>query len=276
MKNKYYVYVYIDPRNDEEFYVGMGSGSRKNAHLFDKKKGLKTNLISEIRKAGKQPVIRVIARNLSKQNALLVEKTLIWKFDKKLTNKQLTNISSGHYAENFRPHNTLHFELSEFDYQNGIYYYNVGECHCRDWDDYKKFGFISGGGKQARWHKAMKSFQKGDVVAAYLKRRGSEGGFVGIGIIKECAKPIREVKINGKPLLSLDLKCKGMARGVKSNELCEYVAKVKWKVVRDRKQGEWKQGIYTTPLVRASLDAQPKTIKFLETKFGQNLRELVI
>lgn len=29
----YYVYVYIDPRNYEEFYYGKGKGSRKNAHL---------------------------------------------------------------------------------------------------------------------------------------------------------------------------------------------------------------------------------------------------
>ena len=33
--NKFYVYVYIDPRNLEEFYFGKGQGSRKNAHLSD-------------------------------------------------------------------------------------------------------------------------------------------------------------------------------------------------------------------------------------------------
>ena len=27
--NSYYVYVYIDPRNFEEFYFGKGKGSRK-------------------------------------------------------------------------------------------------------------------------------------------------------------------------------------------------------------------------------------------------------
>ena len=31
----YYVYVYIDPRNYEEFYYGKGKGSRKDAHLSD-------------------------------------------------------------------------------------------------------------------------------------------------------------------------------------------------------------------------------------------------
>ena len=31
----YYVYVYIDPRNFEEFYFGKGKGNRKYAHLSD-------------------------------------------------------------------------------------------------------------------------------------------------------------------------------------------------------------------------------------------------
>jgi hypothetical protein len=30
---EYYVYVYIDPRNFEEFYYGKGKASRKDAHL---------------------------------------------------------------------------------------------------------------------------------------------------------------------------------------------------------------------------------------------------
>lgn len=30
----YYVYVYIDPRNYEEFYYGKGKGNRKDAHLI--------------------------------------------------------------------------------------------------------------------------------------------------------------------------------------------------------------------------------------------------
>ena len=29
----YYVYVYIDPRNYEEFYYGKGRGGRKDVHL---------------------------------------------------------------------------------------------------------------------------------------------------------------------------------------------------------------------------------------------------
>ena len=41
--NNYYVYVYIDPRNLEEFHYGKGKGSRKDAHLEDVSDSQKAN-----------------------------------------------------------------------------------------------------------------------------------------------------------------------------------------------------------------------------------------
>jgi len=150
--------------------------------------------------------------------------------------------------------------------------YNVGEGPHRNWDDYKKLGFISAG-QGIRWRDAMAGFQKGDVVAAYLKNHG----FVGIGVLTDRAKPIREVTIKGKPLLSHNLSCSRMSDNAESNELCEYVAPVKWAAAVERGHAKWKTkaGIYTTTHVRASLDGQPKTIAFLEKEFGVNVRELV-
>lgn len=265
--NNFYVYVYIDPRNLEEFYFGKGRGSRKEAHLSDNSDSEKTRRIEAIRNAGLSPIIRVIARNLSEHDAFLVEKTLLWKLG-----RQLTNVSSGHYSENFRPHNMMHLELSGFDYQSGIYYYNIGEGTHRNWDDYRKLGFISAG-QGIRWRDAMLGFQKGDVVAAYLKRHG----FVGVGVISDRAKPIRNTNISGKPLLNYPLTCDGMSDNADSDELCEYVAPVKWVVAVERNQAKWKAnaGIYTTTHVRASLDGQPKTIAFLEEEFGVRIRDLI-
>jgi hypothetical protein len=228
--NNFYVYVYIDPRNLEEFYFGKGRGSRKDAHLSDTSDSEKARRIAAIHKAGLKPIIRVIARDLSEHDALLVEKTLLWKLG-----RQLTNVSSGHYSENFRPHNTIHLELSGFDYQSGVYYYNVGEGPHRNWDDYKRVGFISAG-QGIRWRDAMLGFQKGDVVAAYLKN----SGFVGIGVLTDRAKPIREVTIKGKPLLSHNLICHSMADNAESDELCEYVAPVQWATAVERDQAKWK------------------------------------
>jgi uncharacterized protein len=266
--SEYYVYVYIDPRNYEEFYFGRGKGSRKDAHLTDGADTEKTRRIAAIHKAGLEPIIRVIARGLSEHDALLVEKTLLWKLG-----RQLTNVSSGHYAENFRPHDTLHLRLSGFDYQCGICYYNVGEGPHRVWDDYVQFGFISAG-QGVRWRDAMLGFNVGDVIAAYLKGKG----FVGVGKITSLAKPIREVLINGKPLLSHDLKCKNMYDNVASDDQCEYVATVQWLKAVDRVGAKWRagDGLFTSQLVRASLDQQPKTIAFLQDAFDLNLREHII
>ena len=264
--NSYYVYVYIDPRNFEEFYFGKGKGSRKNAHLSDTSDSEKAERIAAIHKAGLKPIIRVIARNLSEHDALLIEKTLLWKLG-----RQLTNVSPGHYSENFRPPDTMHLTLSGFDYQCGIYYSNVGEGTCRNWDDYKAFGFISAG-QGVRWRDAMLGLEKGDVIAAYLKNHG----FVGIGCITERAKPIREVIVNGKPLLSHPLRCANMADNAESDDLCEYVALVEWTAAVERNQAKWKSkaGLYTTTHVSASLDAHPDTIAFLEREFGVNMHEL--
>jgi len=49
-KRDYYVYVYIDPRNNEEFYYGKGIGSRKDSHLRDTSEGAKAKRIAAIKK----------------------------------------------------------------------------------------------------------------------------------------------------------------------------------------------------------------------------------
>ena len=112
----YYVYVYIDPRNFEEFYYGKGKGVRKISHLSDDNDDKTVKRIREIEKSGLKPIIKVIAANLTENEAFLIETTLIWKLG-----RSLTNIVEGQFSEKFRPHNTLHRDLYGFDFQNGVY-----------------------------------------------------------------------------------------------------------------------------------------------------------
>ena len=68
-----------------------------------------------------------------------------------------------------------------------------------------------------------------------------------------------------------------MDDNVESDSDCEYVALVKWiKAVR-RDDAKWKPhaGLYTTTHIRASLDRQRKTKRFLERAFGVELSKLV-
>lgn len=260
----YYVYVYIDPRNFEEFYYGKGRGSRKDAHLQDASDSAKASRIRDIRREGVEPLIRVIARGLTEDEALLVEKTLLWKLGR-LT----TNIATGHFAEKFRPPNTLHKELSGFDYERGIYYYNVGEGSHRNWDDYMRLGFISAG--QGRWRNSILAFRTGDVFVAYLKRRG----FVGVGIVKTKARMVRDVLIGNEPLLSLPLTA-SLGDNSKDPEMSEYVCLVDWVAKVPRTEAKWRTvpRLFTTQHIRASLDGQPDTIDFVEEAFGLSLRDL--
>lgn len=266
MKN-YYVYVYIDPRNLEEFYYGKGKGSRKTAHLNESSDSEKSRRIKAIMKEGLELIIRVIARNLSEHDALLVEKTLLWKLG-----KQLTNISSGHYADNFRPHDALHKCISGFDFQNGFYYYNVGEGEHRNWEDYVQFGFISAG-QAPRFRDAMLGLQKGDAIAAYLKGHG----YVGIGKVIQTAISVQDVLIDGVPLLQQKLVCPNIADNSSDPEKSEYVALVDWISVVSRNEAKWepKSGLFTSQLVRASLDGQPETVKYLEQQFSFKVSEIV-
>ena len=266
--NNHYVYVYIDPRNLKNFYIGMGQGSRKSAHLFDSGDSAKAQRIREIRSVGLEPVIRVVARELTQREAFLVEKTLIWN-----SRSQLSNVSSGHFKENFRPANTMHLRLNGFDFENSVYYYNVGEGPHRHWDDYREFGFISAGAG-VRYRDAIGKFQPGDVVIAYL----SNAGYVGVGQILERARPLREVTIGGKPLSGFPLRPIDVLEHIECDKLSEYACTVRWIKAFDREHAKWEpnSGLFTTTHVRASLDNQPRTISFVEKKFGISLHDYLV
>ncbi len=268
MKNndEYYVYVYIDPRNFEEFYYGKGKGNRKGAHLVDDSDTEKVKIINAIKKVGLNPIIKVIAKNLTEQEAFLVEKTLIWKLG-----RNLTNISSGQFADKFRPHNTLHEDLFGFDYQNGIYYVNVGEGIHRSWDDCRKYGFLSAG-QGKTYSDPLRTLEKGDVVVAYLKKFG----FVGIGKVVEKAICINSFRYKNQSLHQIPLKCKNVFEN-SDNEKSEYVLNVNWIKTVENNDAKWKRksGLFTTQQIKASLQNQKKTLDFLEKEFQLEFSKLL-
>lgn len=266
MKNKYYVYVYIDPRNLEEFYYGKGKGNRKRAHLSDSNDSEKTKIIKAINREGLEPIIKVIAKGLTEKEAYLIEKTLIWKLG-----KNLVNIASGHFADKFRPHNTLHINLNCFDFENGIFYVNVGEGDTRCWEDCKNFGFLAAG-QGPKWSNPIRTLNPGDIVVAYLKSKG----YVGIGRVLEKAKRALDFKFEKKSLKSQNLKQPNIFKNA-DTEKSEYLLKVDWIKSVPANQAKWKQksGLYASELIRASLEKQIETIKFLEKEFEVCFLELM-
>ncbi len=93
-KLKYYVYLYVDPRDGLPFYVGKGKGNRLLAHLDDTAETEKVRRIAELRKLGRQPDIEILKYGLTEREALLIESSAI----ELLGVEQLTNRVKGHHA----------------------------------------------------------------------------------------------------------------------------------------------------------------------------------
>lgn len=266
--SSYYVYAYYDPRNYEMLYVGKGRGSRKNAHRPIKTGTAMERRLHEIKQAGLQPLIRVIAADLTEDQAFLVEKTLIWR-----PGQWLTNVSPGHYTDNFRPANTLHLSLPGFDTARGIYYVNVGEFPPnRLWEDCRKYGFLAAGyGRESS--SQLDRLEIGSVAAAYLSR----SGYVGIARVIEKPVPSRNFRYQGRPLRSRMLKGPGLLHDAQDDDECEYLVAVKWikHVPREDARFRIKAGLFTYPSIVASLSGQLKTLEFLQQAFKVNFEKLL-
>ncbi len=268
-KSNYYVYVYIDPRNHEEFYVGKGCGGRKDEDRDangNSEKAL-ARRIREIRKEDEEPIIRVIAKGLTEPQAFLVETALIWR-----RWPYLENAAKGQYSKHFRPENRMHVKLPSFDFFNGIYYVNIAEGGWRSWEDCRRFGFLSAGGGR-NWSEQLDKLNQGDVVVAYLKKTAQGGGYAGVGIVTHRAVRVKQFRFRGKPIPKSELEEPGLYTSAEDRELTNYLVGIKWHKTFSRKHAKFESnfGLFTPHRVVASLANQPKTRKFVEESFGLSL-----
>ncbi len=72
-----YVYLYIDPRTGQPFYVGKGVGNRAFDHLYEKEDSDKVARIETIRASGQEPMIEILRHGLTDGQATLVEASVI-------------------------------------------------------------------------------------------------------------------------------------------------------------------------------------------------------
>ena len=261
----YYVYVYIDPRNHRPFYYGKGCNGRKESHLQNLNDlSKKSELIKTIRASGDEPVVRVIAANLTEEQAFFVEATLIWK-----DHHLLLNAVAGHYSEKFRPYDTLNQSLCEFDFGNEIHLINVGEGPHRTWEDNILHGFI-GGGQGKQFADKICSVNKGDIIIAYL----SGFGYVGVGRVLAEAQTISEFSIR-KALTAKDFKAKHAFQNSSDIDLSEYCIPMEWLATKTKEEAvpRSKIGFHHIGL-KASLSGRPQTLKNLESAFQIKFEEL--
>lgn len=74
----WYVYLYVNPLDEKVFYVGKGKGARCLAYLDVGGRSDKARIIRDIRRAGKEPRIDILAHGLrDEQTAFRVEAAAI-------------------------------------------------------------------------------------------------------------------------------------------------------------------------------------------------------
>jgi hypothetical protein len=147
---------------------------------------------------------------------------------------------------------------------SGFYFVNVGEGEHRNWDDCRKYGFLSAG-QGEKYGNAMKKLKPDDLVFAYMKGLG----YVGYGTVTGPAVMARDFTPNGsdKKLLDLPLKQPGMSDNKDDPAFSEWVVGVKWDKTFDREQAKRFQGIFANQNIVCLL-RDTATADFLRREFG--------
>lgn len=110
---------------------------------------------------------------------------------------------------------------------NGEFYVSFGDGMGRNWEDARRYGFISGGG--GRWYsKTLNQLQKGDRVWVNIPKTG----YVGVGIVEAPAVKIDEFKVTTEqgevPLLEAPIKADYHKEWINDEDRAEYIVRVRW------------------------------------------------
>lgn len=118
-----------------------------------------------------------------------------------------------------------------------------GEGASRSWEDARRYGFVSGGG--GRWYsQTLNLLFPGARVFVNIPK----WGYVGVGTVKETARPITDftVAVDGRdvPILEAPLKTPQIGKNSEDPDLCEYVVRVDWVQTAPKEQAYWEKGLF--------------------------------
>ncbi len=110
---------------------------------------------------------------------------------------------------------------------NGEYYVSFGDAQSRDWEDARRYGYISAGG--GSWYsQTLKQLSPGDRVWVNIPKRG----YVGVGRVAAKVKPVNDFSVmteNGEAFCLDVLKhAEKYRKNLHDPDKAEYFVKVDW------------------------------------------------
>jgi hypothetical protein len=148
----------------------------------------------------------------------------------------------------------------------GDFYVSFGEGEHRTWEDARRYGFISAG--QGTWYSnSLKQLAPGNRVFAYIPKTG----YVGVGIVREPAVPVREflADVDGErlPILEAPLSAPHMAENSGDRDRSEWLVRVDWIQTLSQDEAIWEKGMFANQNSACRL-THPLTREVLITRFG--------
>jgi len=125
------------------------------------------------------------------------------------------------------------------------WYVSFGEeSGSRNWDDARRYGFISAGGG-VWFSKTLRSLPEGARVFVCIPKTG----YVGVGYVTGLAQRFDDavVTVDGVERGLASLKLHGSyhhSEGVDGEDTAEYVVPVRWEQTRPREQAVWERGMF--------------------------------
>lgn len=145
---------------------------------------------------------------------------------------------------------------------SGYWFVNVGEGETRNWDDCRRYGFLSAG-QGERYSRPLRKLREGDQVFAYMKGLG----YVGYGVIASETVPIRKFSVGDRSLLNVKLEAENPGKNSDDPALSEWVVGVDWIKTVDRDDARSFRGVFANQNIVCKL-RHPETVAFVEKEFG--------
>jgi hypothetical protein len=146
------------------------------------------------------------------------------------------------------------------------FYVSLGEGEHRNWEDCRKYGFVSGG--QGKWYsQTLKLLFPGSRVFVNIPATG----YVGVGVVTGAAVPVNEFKVTTDgsevPILQMPLQAPQMAKNSEDPVLSEYLVRVDWLKAVPKSEAYWEKGFFALQHTACRLTSS-FTIERLSQHFG--------